>query len=51
LTISNDNTLILFPSNLRHKIDVNKSDKDRYSLAFNINPSGYIGGRDGRVFF
>jgi len=51
LTISNDNTLILFPSNLRHKIDVNKSDKDRYSLAFNINPSGFIGGRDGRVFF
>ena len=51
LQINNDNTLILFPSNLRHKIDENNSNKDRYSLAFNINPSGYIGKRDGRVFF
>ena len=51
LKINNDNTLILFPSYLRHKIDVNNSNKDRYSLAFNINPSGYVGGKDGRVFF
>ena len=49
--ITNDNTLILFPSDLRHKIDLNNSNVDRYSLAFNINPSGYIGSGDGRIFF
>lgn len=51
IQITNDNTLILFPSELRHKIDLNNSKTDRYSLAFNINPSGYVGSGDGRVFF
>jgi len=51
LKISKENMLILFPSNLKHKIDINNSNQNRYSVAFNINPSGYIGARDGRVFF
>jgi uncharacterized protein (TIGR02466 family) len=51
LKIKEENMLILFPSNLKHKIDVNNSSQNRYSVAFNINPSGYIGGKDGRVFF
>lgn len=51
LNISEDNFLILFPSSLKHSIDVNKSNTDRYSLAFNINPSGYIGLADSRIFF
>ena len=34
------NTVLLFPSNLMHKVAKNLSNKDRYSLAFNINPIG-----------
>ena len=51
LNISEDNFLILFPSDLKHCITINKSNTDRYSLAFNINPSGYIGGGDSKIFF
>ena len=34
------NTVLLFPSNLMHKAAKNLSNKNRYSLAFNINPIG-----------
>jgi uncharacterized protein (TIGR02466 family) len=51
LNISEDNFLILFPSDLKHGIAVNNSNADRYSIAFNINPSGYIGSGDSRIFF
>lgn len=51
LNISEDNFLIIFPSDLKHGIDINKSDKDRYSIAFNINPSGYVGRGDSRISF
>jgi len=51
LSISEDNFLILFPSDLKHSIDTNESNVDRYSLAFNINPCGYIGEADSKIFF
>jgi len=35
--------IIFFPSQLHHTIHLNKSKKDRYSLAFNIFPVGKIG--------
>lgn len=35
--------LLLFPSNLMHKIEKNKSGKIRYSLAFNIFCRGTLG--------
>ena len=41
-----DNYLILFFSQLRHEILRNKSNKDRYSLAFNILPQGPFGAGD-----
>ena len=46
-----DNYLILFFSQLRHKIMPNKSSKDRFSLAFNILPKGQFGGEDSKVIF
>ena len=36
----NKDTLLIFPSNLQHKINLNTSDKTRYSLSFNVNPVG-----------
>ena len=36
------NSLIIFPSYVLHKISKNLSDKNRYSLAFNINPIGHF---------
>ena len=41
-----DNHLILFFSQLRHEIMLNQSNKDRYSLAFNILPKGEFGAED-----
>ena len=41
-----DNFLILFFSQLRHEIMLNQSNKDRYSLAFNILPKGGFGEED-----
>ena len=37
------NRLILFPSWLQHYVPVNKSDKDRYSIAFNVMIKGQVG--------
>ena len=51
LSIKENNTLILFPSDLKHSIEINESDADRYSIAFNINPKGFIGDNDCKVFF
>ena len=39
--------LIIFPAYLKHKIGRNNSKKPRYSIAFNILPSGTVGKRDG----
>jgi uncharacterized protein (TIGR02466 family) len=46
-----DNYLILFFSQLRHKIMANNSNEDRYSLAFNILPKGKFGVGDSTVVF
>jgi len=46
-----DNYLILFFSQLRHEILPNESDKDRYSLAFNILPQGTFGAEDSYTVF
>jgi uncharacterized protein (TIGR02466 family) len=49
--IEKDSTLLLFPSDVGHSIETNSSNTDRYSIAFNINPKGFIGSSDSRVFF
>ena len=41
-----DNYLIMFFSQLRHKMMPNKSNVDRYSLAFNVVPKGKFGDAD-----
>ena len=35
------NQLLIFPSYLEHRIGVNRSEKNRYSLAFNIFPMSF----------
>jgi uncharacterized protein (TIGR02466 family) len=45
-----DNQLILFHSHIKHKIEPNKSNKDRYSIAFNINPIGKVGKNDSEIY-
>lgn len=45
------NQLILFFSNLRHKILFNKSNEKRYSIAFNVLPNGTFGAGDSKVNF
>jgi len=39
-------SMILFPSNLTHRIVQNKSMKTRYSIAFNLLPNGLFGFND-----
>ena len=46
-----DNYLILFFSQLRHKIMPNNSTNNRFSLAFNILPKGQFGEIDSKVIF
>ena len=38
-----DGLLMFFPSEVHHKIERNKSDNLRYSLAINLTPTGLIG--------
>ena len=38
-----DGLLVIFPSEVHHKIAENKSDTTRYSLAFNLTPTGLLG--------
>jgi uncharacterized protein (TIGR02466 family) len=45
------NSLIIFPSELRHKILMNNSQKTRYSLSLNVLPQGVFGYKDTEVFF
>ena len=40
------NILLFFPSYLVHRVGIHKSDKPRYSLAFNIVPTGDYGSGD-----
>jgi len=46
-----DNLLILFFSQLRHKVLPNQSTEDRFSLAFNLLPKGEFGKGDSRIIF
>ena len=39
----NSGKLLLFPSNLMHRVEVNKSNKSRYSIAFNLFCGGNFG--------
>ena len=41
-----DGLLVIFPSEVHHRITENKSDTTRYSLAFNLVPTGLIGNID-----
>ena len=41
--------IIFFPSDIHHKIAENKTNKDRYSVAFNLYPIGNIGITDSNV--
>ena len=43
------NTIMFFPSYLRHRIGYHASDKPRYSLAFNFHPIGEYGDSDSRI--
>jgi len=43
------NDLVFFPSHLYHRIRDHQSDQPRYSLAFNIIPTGVIGNSDSQV--
>jgi uncharacterized protein (TIGR02466 family) len=46
-----DNFLILFFSQLRHKIMPNTSTRERFSLSFNILPKGEFGAQDSKAIF
>tara|TARA_Y100000114_G_C11696418_1_gene296238 strand:- start:139 stop:729 length:591 start_codon:yes stop_codon:yes gene_type:complete len=51
-TISPQNDyLIIFFSQLRHKIILNNSDENRYSLAFNLIPKGKFGAGDSEIIY
>ena len=43
------NEIIFFPAYLKHQISKNKSNTNRYSIAFNIHPSGYYGLHDSQI--
>jgi hypothetical protein len=51
ITIEKNNSLILFPSDVYHSVDVNLSNEKRYSIAFNVNPVGTIRSGDSTVTF
>tara|TARA_X000001036_G_C20623552_1_gene784148 strand:- start:45 stop:692 length:648 start_codon:yes stop_codon:yes gene_type:complete len=42
-------SLIFFPSHLQHKIGLQRVDRDRIAIAFNIIPVGIIGNDDSHV--
>lgn len=44
-----NNDLLLFPSHLIHEVDVNKSNSNRYSVAFNYFLHGILGGDTGHL--
>jgi len=51
INIVENSILILFPSDLKHSIERNLSDKTRYSIAFNTLPLGEIGTGDSKINF
>ena len=45
----NPGKLVIFPSNLMHSFEENKSNNDRYSLAFNLFCRGNFGHNEGQL--
>ena len=45
----NPGKLVIFPSNLMHSVEENKSNNDRYSLAFNLFCRGNFGHNEGQL--
>lgn len=45
-----ENRIILFPSDVPHKININKSKFTRISLAFNVIPKGEIGNTEQKIY-
>ena len=46
------NTLLIFPSELQHKIQKNTLKDDRYSIAFNVLPIGSFNkGQDNEITY
>ena len=43
------NTILFFPSSVYHKVNENKSNQGRYSIAFNYLPIGEAGSADSKV--
>jgi uncharacterized protein (TIGR02466 family) len=42
----NENQIIIFPSNLMHSVEINNSNEDRVSIAFNVFVKGDLGTRE-----
>jgi uncharacterized protein (TIGR02466 family) len=42
-------TLLLFPADMQHKIDISQSSEPRTSIAFNVIPAGRIGNHDSEL--
>jgi len=51
IIVPENNYLILFFSQLRHKIMPNEAKKDRFSLSFNLLPRGEFGRDDSKTIF
>lgn len=49
--IPEEGGIIIFPSNLYHKIMLNNNNEIRYSLALNIMPTGKIGNKDSDNYY
>ena len=45
----NPGKLVVFPSNLMHRVEENKSDENRYSLAFNLFCKGNLGHNESQL--
>jgi len=43
------NTMIIFPSSVYHRVKLNNSNEDRYSMAINFFPTGKIGLNDSSI--
>lgn len=43
------NEIVFFPAYLKHQITKNKSNENRYSIAFNIHPTGVYGLHDSQI--
>lgn len=43
------NEILFFPAYLKHQVSRNNTDENRYSIAFNIHPSGIYGKHDSTI--